>query len=218
MALIVALGGTSYAAVVLPRNSVGSSQLKKNAVISSKVKSEAVTSSKVKDRSLLARDFMPGQLVAGHQGPTGATGATGATGPRGPSDLRAAGASGSVSVPTCALNVANCGNLLTRTLGAGTWLIQARISIFNNDNAAASTSNTCGLTGVGATVYDNVGHSLGALGAVGHNEVIGLAAVVSGGADGTTVALRCTEQTGEQLLADDMRITALQVESVVLTP
>ena len=71
IALCVALGGTGYAAVVLPANSVGTRQLKKN----------AVTSAKVKNRSLLAVDFRRGQLPSG---PTGATGATGATGPAGP--------------------------------------------------------------------------------------------------------------------------------------
>ncbi|MET0206888.1 MAG: hypothetical protein ABW228_06890, partial [Thermoleophilaceae bacterium] len=43
LALLVALGGTSYAVAQLPANSVGAKQLKKN----------AVTAAKVKDRSLL---------------------------------------------------------------------------------------------------------------------------------------------------------------------
>ena len=55
IALCVALGGTGYAAVVLPANSVGTKQLKKN----------AVTSAKVKNRSLLAADFQRGQLPGG---------------------------------------------------------------------------------------------------------------------------------------------------------
>ena len=38
MALSVALGGTGYAAIVLPANSVGTKQIKKNAVTSAKVK------------------------------------------------------------------------------------------------------------------------------------------------------------------------------------
>jgi hypothetical protein len=38
IALFVALGGTSYAAVHLPSNSVGTKQLKKNAVTSAKIK------------------------------------------------------------------------------------------------------------------------------------------------------------------------------------
>ena len=38
LALTVALGGTSYAAIVLPANSVGTAQLKNNAVNTLKVK------------------------------------------------------------------------------------------------------------------------------------------------------------------------------------
>jgi len=74
MALFVALGGASYAAIKLPANSVGSAQIKKN----------AVTSAKVKDRSLLATDFRTGQLPRGATGATGAAGTAGATGPAGP--------------------------------------------------------------------------------------------------------------------------------------
>lgn len=82
LALFVALSGTSYAAITLPRNSVGPTQLK----------SSAVTSAKVKDRSLLSKDFKAGQLPAGATGPAGADGANGATGPAGPAGP--AGASG----------------------------------------------------------------------------------------------------------------------------
>ena len=67
MALFIALGGGAYAAVNLPKNSVGSKQLKSN----------AVTSSKVKNRSLLARDFRRGQLPRGARGPRGLKGDTG---------------------------------------------------------------------------------------------------------------------------------------------
>jgi hypothetical protein len=74
LALFVALGGTSYAAVKLPRNSVGTKQLKRNAVISSKVK----------DRSLLARDFKQGQVPRGATGPQGLPGVQGPRGIQGP--------------------------------------------------------------------------------------------------------------------------------------
>jgi len=80
VALMAALGGTGYAAVVLPANSVGATQLKK----------DAVTSLKVKDGSLLAADFKAGQMPAGPAGPAGSTGpagptgSAGATGPAGP--------------------------------------------------------------------------------------------------------------------------------------
>ncbi|MDX6569730.1 MAG: hypothetical protein QOH15_2308, partial [Gaiellales bacterium] len=38
LALAVALGGTGYAAVVLPANSVGTKQLKQGAIVAAKVK------------------------------------------------------------------------------------------------------------------------------------------------------------------------------------
>ena len=75
-ALFVALGGTSYAAIALPKNSVGTAQLKKN----------AVTTAKVKNGSLVKADFKAGQLPAGAQGiqgPKGDKGDPGAPGTNG---------------------------------------------------------------------------------------------------------------------------------------
>ena len=89
LALFVALGGTSYAAVALPAGSVGTSQLRNG----------SVTSAKVRDGSLVRRDLAPGTLdfalksirgpsgppgPAGSQGPAGATGAQGPRGLQGP--------------------------------------------------------------------------------------------------------------------------------------
>jgi hypothetical protein len=68
LALFVALGSGAYAAIKLPKNSVGTTQLKNN----------AVTAAKVKDHSLLKKDFKNGQL------PVGAAGAAGPAGPQGP--------------------------------------------------------------------------------------------------------------------------------------
>jgi hypothetical protein len=64
LALFIATSGASYAALQIPKNSVGAKQLKKN----------AVTSKKVKNRSLLAKDFKDGQLPQGPQGPQGPAG------------------------------------------------------------------------------------------------------------------------------------------------
>jgi hypothetical protein len=57
IALFVALGGTGYAALKLPKNSVGTKQLKKNAVTGSKINKNAVTGSKVKNHSLTGADL-----------------------------------------------------------------------------------------------------------------------------------------------------------------
>jgi hypothetical protein len=78
LALFIALGGASYAAVQIPKGSVGTKQLKRN----------AVTSPKVKPGSLLVSDFRASQRSqlrgpAGPEGPRGATGPEGLHGPRG---------------------------------------------------------------------------------------------------------------------------------------
>jgi hypothetical protein len=105
LALLVALGGTSYATVLnVPRNSVGTRNLKSNAVTTAKIRNNAVTSAKirngqvrtgdirnnavntfkVRNGSLLAADFAPGQLPAGPGGagrPASPPGPAGAVGP-----------------------------------------------------------------------------------------------------------------------------------------
>jgi hypothetical protein len=73
LALGLVLTGTAYAAATLPKNSVGTRQLKNGAVSAKKIKSNAVSSSKVKNRSLLAKDFKPGQLPKGPKGDAGAS-------------------------------------------------------------------------------------------------------------------------------------------------
>lgn len=55
IALFVALGGTSYAAITaLPANSVGTPQLKNNAVTGSKIKNGAITAAKISAAALSA--------------------------------------------------------------------------------------------------------------------------------------------------------------------
>ena len=78
LALFLALGGASYAAVALPAHSVGTKQLKKNAVTAAKIKRNAVGSAKVANGSLRAEDFKSGALP---QGPKGDKGDPGAAGP-----------------------------------------------------------------------------------------------------------------------------------------
>jgi len=99
IALLVALGGTSVAAVSqLARNSVGPRQLQFGAVTNPKIRNNAVTSAKVRNRSLLRVDFRPGQLPAGPTGPQGPAGPAGAAGPAGP-----AGVIGAITVRTNAV-------------------------------------------------------------------------------------------------------------------
>jgi hypothetical protein len=76
LAVFIALGGVSWAAVTLPADSVGKRQLKEG----------AVTSKAVADRSLRAVDFAPGALRGrrGPAGPPGEPGLEGLPGDEGP--------------------------------------------------------------------------------------------------------------------------------------
>jgi hypothetical protein len=101
IALLVALTGTSFAAVnALAPNSVGPAQLRTGAVTNAKLRNNAVTSVKVANRSLLRSDFAPGQLPAGPTGPQGPPGPAGAAGPAGP-----AGTIGSITVRSSNVSV-----------------------------------------------------------------------------------------------------------------
>lgn len=87
-ALVVALGGTSVAAVAtVPRASVGTPELKNGAVTSAKIRNGNVTSPDIADGSVSSADvrngtlrrvdFRPGQIPPGPTGPQGPPGAPG---------------------------------------------------------------------------------------------------------------------------------------------
>ena len=52
IAVFIVLGGVSYAATQLPKNSVGSKQLKKNSVTEAKIKKQTITAAKIKNGTL----------------------------------------------------------------------------------------------------------------------------------------------------------------------
>ena len=162
IALAVALGGVSYAATVLPRNSVGTLQLKAN----------SVNSSKVINGSLLRADFKAGQIPAGPAGPPGPAGAAGAAGPAGPAGP--AGAKGdsaakfwatldgtgllqkssgvsSTSHPSTGVSyvkfnsdVSGCAVLAT-IFGPGANYGMVAATLIANDTVAVGTTNTAGV-------------------------------------------------------------------------
>src|SRR6476619_4745688 len=79
LALFIALGGSSYAAITITGKSVKDSSL-----TGRDVKNSSLTSSDIKDRSLLSKDFKAGQLPAGARGAQGPQGIAGPQGPQGP--------------------------------------------------------------------------------------------------------------------------------------
>jgi Collagen triple helix repeat (20 copies) len=108
LALFIALGGTSIAAITLKRGSVKGKHIARN----------AITSPKVRNASLLSEDFAPGQLPRGEQGERGERGEKGDQGEAGhdgapgqdgaPGTARAYGATTGTCTGTptefCALN------------------------------------------------------------------------------------------------------------------
>jgi hypothetical protein len=94
LALFVALGGTSYAAIKLPANSVGSRQLRNGAVTKRKLARGIIPSLRVGPQGVAGHDGATGPQgpmgPAGPKGATGAQGPTGATGPTGPRGLQGA--------------------------------------------------------------------------------------------------------------------------------
>jgi hypothetical protein len=112
LALFVALGGSSYAALKLPKNSVGPNQLRKN----------AVTSSKVKAGSLLAND-LKGSARSALRGPEGPRGATGPAGAAGTS-----GAPGAPGAPGSALAYAHVSDTGTVDAANSKNIVQANVT------------------------------------------------------------------------------------------
>jgi hypothetical protein len=102
LALFVALGGTSYAVIKLPRNSVGSRE--------------------VRDRSLTASDLA---ASARARGPRGAEGPPGAPGPRGPADIVTANR----NVIPMALNGPSAVDAITINLTPGSWMVVGSASV-----------------------------------------------------------------------------------------
>lgn len=129
LALFIALGGVSYAAVTLPINSVGSKQIKRGAVKNSDLGKSAVTTGKVKNGSLLSTDFKPGQLVAG---------APGGTGPQGPQGLKGnPGTNGTNGAPATAL-----------------WAVVGGDGTLARGSHVVSTTSLIGTTGLYAVIFD----------------------------------------------------------------
>ena len=60
LALFVTLGGTGYAAITLPRDSVGAEQLQARSVGSSELRARAVNSRVIRNRSVRLTDISTG--------------------------------------------------------------------------------------------------------------------------------------------------------------
>jgi hypothetical protein len=132
MALVLALGGTSYAAIKLPANSV--------------------TTKTVKDRSLLSKDFKRGQVPAGKQGAAGPAGPQGAAGPAGPAGAAAGAYKATPAGPGFTPNASQTVDSIGLP-GGGNWVVTVK---FIATNTGADGSISCSLQ-IDGVVKDTLG-------------------------------------------------------------
>ncbi len=143
LALVIALGGTSYAAIKLPKNSV--------------------TSATVKDRSLLKKDFKTGQLPrgkTGKQGPAGPAGPAGGSGAAGSAGTGAGTGAGLFNRAEAAENLVPGSadqTIQSLALPAGSWVVTAK---FIAENATLTGTLACSLN-VGGVAVDTLGAGTG---------------------------------------------------------
>lgn len=95
IAVFVALGGSAYAAIQLPKNSVGGKQLKKNSVTAAKIKDGTITGQKIKLSTL---GTVPSAATAGSAGTAGKASDADALGGKPASDFAASTAVRSATV------------------------------------------------------------------------------------------------------------------------
>lgn len=140
LALLVALGGTSYAAIKLPRNSVGNIQLKRSAVTGVKVKNNSLGGVQINESRL-------GRVPSAASAATASTATTAASAPVSRLDY----ASAVVAVPAgggvVTRGTVNCATGLSPTGGGA--------KLADPINGIVIDSNPVGKTGWEVTAYSD---------------------------------------------------------------
>jgi hypothetical protein len=222
IALFVALGGTSYAAVtkLLPKNSVGSAQVINGSLQKGDLSKKAVAALNgnrgatgsagaqgVKGDTGATGPAGPAGATgpagpAGATGPAGPTGATGPTGPVGPSNAYAAAlAEGSADGST----------LVSLSIPAGSYVLQAALREVNLGGASAFVQ--CDLRVNGTSVSS----SLNAMGPNGlpnlyqaSMSLVGTTTLASTG----TIIVTCSLTSGSNVAIFDVHLVAIKVATL----
>jgi hypothetical protein len=210
IALFVALGGTSVAAVHLAKNSVTSTSIKNGQVKNKDLANNAVTSSKVKDRSLLGKDFKAGQLPKGAQGPKGDQGAKGdqgQPGATGPSNGYFSTTS-NTSTPVAWVTSGPGAAQRTLSLPAGKCILNGAVEA--NNNAGSVSTAGCDISVNGGSI-DAVSVKLGADPGADQGAI-----AVTGGATLSSAGLATLECSASTTSGtwDSSSITAIKVASL----
>jgi hypothetical protein len=160
LALFVALGGTSYAAIKLPAKSVGTIQLKSRAVTNAKIAVGAVDGHKVRNFSLIGADLGAGAVDGSKVRDGSLTGA----------DIAAGAVDGSKVRDGSLTGADVAGKVAAATIADGLAAIQ-RIAVpgasepavppaFTNRTATATCPAGTFVVGGGASLADRVAQSL----------------------------------------------------------
>jgi hypothetical protein len=214
IALLVALGGTSVAAVSqLANNSVGTAQLKNNAVTTPKIKNNAVTAPKIASNAVAAAKIAGNAVTGAKIAANAVTGAKVADGSLAAADL-AAGTipasnafarfvNGPTAIPDALAEIANLSipqagqyvissKAVVERPGAGTGIVTCRLE--------AGTDTDTSMINIGdvspATISNLVVHNFTAAG---------------------TVSFRCVREALATVNATNIKIAAIQVQTLTNT-
>jgi hypothetical protein len=194
LALLVALGGTSWAAVTLAPRSVNNAALNTGAVNSRVIQNGQVKS----------QDLARGVLRRGPAGAPGQTGATGPTGPAGPSDAFSRFLNSPLVVPSTPTT------LTSLTIpAAGKYVVWGK-AFFQATGVGASGTITCGL--LAGTDSDQSQTFVG----VGTNFTLSLNVVHEFTAAGT-VDFKCAYVGTGTATANHIKATAIKVQNLTNT-
>lgn len=143
IALLMALGGTSIAAVVnVPNNSVTTAKIKNNAVTNPKIAGNAVNSAKIANGTIQPADLSASAKTAGPPGPPGPQGQQGPSGPAG-----AAATALWAQIDSAGSVVRQKGVASAQKLGIGDYLVT-----FNQDVTSCTYQATLGGPTTGLTI------------------------------------------------------------------
>lgn len=211
IALFIALGGTSYAAIHLPPNSVGTRQLRRH----------SVTPSKISPRTL--RLFRGQSGAGGLPGPAGPAGPKGARGPRGYRGYRgfrgATGPTGPQGVPGTPGAPGTAGPPGASTL-TGNWLPE---STTGTDLGPPVGSRSTASSVAGGATDDAVGGLSSAADSVGRDLAVSVGSPLGGGqswtitlrVNGSDTALTCTIPAGSSGCDSGTATVAIPAKSLL---
>lgn len=162
LALFVALGGSSYAAI-----KVGSRQIVNNSVRGTDIRNNDLGTRDIRNGSLLTQDFKAGQLPAGATGPAGPTGPQGPPGPTGipPEQTLALGAYASSLPGSASPLTGGCINLnggatdfvrLDLPLPNGAVITAVRVRYQDTSVSAALAASVHAVTFTAGSIMDDV--------------------------------------------------------------